>query len=116
MELQDREDWCKGPGEEAPLGMEAIQPDAYVEPDRHVPMEGAERGGLYGIHRSIQGRTVELRSRQAGKTAAIAPEDRPTAQRLAQMNRRGRHAFWSARRHGASEEQAFTAAARTLPR
>lgn len=95
--------------------MEAVQPDAYIEPDRTEPMEGAERGGFYGIDRSIQGRTVEL-PEPAGRIGAIAIEDRATAARLAQMNRRARMAFWSARRHGVSEEQAFAAAARTLPR
>ena len=46
----------------------------------------------------------------------LPAEDRNTAERLAGFNRRGRHAFWSVRRHGGSEADAFAAAQRTLPR
>lgn len=46
----------------------------------------------------------------------LPPEDRKVAFRLAQFNRRGRHAFWSVRRHGGTEAEALAAARRTLPR
>lgn len=53
---------------------------------------------------------------EQGRPEKITSDDRKVAQRLAQFNRRARQAFWSERRHGASEEQAFAAAERTLPR
>lgn len=52
----------------------------------------------------------------AARLGAIPIEDLTTAQRLAGFNRRGRMAFWSVRRHGASEAEAMAAAERTLPR
>lgn len=59
---------------------------------------------------------MEVTNEPAGRIGALPIEDLNTAQRLAQLNRRGRMAFWSERRRGVSEEQALEAAARTLPR
>lgn len=51
---------------------------------------------------------------EAAEPQPLPPEDRKVAEVLAQFNRRGRLAFWSARRHGKPEQEALAAARRTL--
>jgi hypothetical protein len=53
---------------------------------------------------------------EQARIGSIPIEDMTVAERLARFNRRGRMAFWSARRHGQSEEQALAAAEATLSR